>query len=151
MVSFTKLGFQPGQFHRWYGITNMSLFFSVHWSMWCHVLSNAYSFITQLGICASMNQVIIGSNKSISPLRNQTIFEANSRLLLIGLLGTNFDDILMKIHFLYKMMNLKLFSAISQTAKAFGSTSIRHRSGTSVRCLTSICECLCYLEWWPFF
>ena len=26
MVSFTKLRFQPGHFHRWYGITNISLF-----------------------------------------------------------------------------------------------------------------------------
>ena len=40
---------------------------------------------------------IIGSDKALSPGRRQAIIWTNARILLIGLLGTNFSEILIEI------------------------------------------------------
>ena len=54
---------------------------------------------------------IIGSDNSLSPGRRQAIIWSNDGILLIGPLGTNFNEILIKICiFSSKKMHLKLSS-----------------------------------------
>ena len=63
-------------------------------------------------ICVS-NQTIIGSNNGLSPGRRQAIIWTNAGILLIGPLGTNFSEILIKIHiFSFKKMHLKMSCGI---------------------------------------
>ena len=58
---------------------------------------------------------IIGSDNGLSPDRCQAIIWTNDGLLLIGPLGTNFNEILIKIlTFLFKKMRLKVSSAKRQ-------------------------------------
>ena len=58
------------------------------------------------------NLTMNGSDIGLSPIRCQTIIWSNAGILLIGPLGTNFSEILIKIHaFLFKKMHLKLLSA----------------------------------------
>ena len=55
---------------------------------------------------------IIGSDNGLSPERRQAIIWTNAGLLLIGPLGTNFSEILIKIlTFSFKKMRLKVSSA----------------------------------------
>ena len=52
--------------------------------------------------------IIIGSYNGLSPERHQAIIWTNAEILLIGPLGTNFSEILMKIYiFSFKKMQLK--------------------------------------------
>ena len=52
-----------------------------------------------------------GSDNGLSPGRRQAIIRTNAGMLLIGPLGTNFSEILIKIHtFLLKKMHLKMSS-----------------------------------------
>ena len=61
-------------------------------------------------ICMS-NLTIIGSNNGLLPGRRQAIIWTNAEILLIGPLGTNFSEILIKIHtFSFKKMHLKMVS-----------------------------------------
>ena len=54
---------------------------------------------------------IIGSDNGLSPGRHQAIIWTNAGLLLIGLLGTNFSEILITIQaFSFKKMHLKISS-----------------------------------------
>ena len=54
---------------------------------------------------------IIGSDNVLSPGRRQTIIWTNAGILLIGPLGTNVSEILIKIHtFSFKKMYLKMLS-----------------------------------------
>ena len=56
--------------------------------------------------------IIIGSDNGLSPGRRQAIIWTNAEILLIGPLGTNFNEILIKIHtFSFKKMHLKISSA----------------------------------------
>ena len=62
-------------------------------------------------ICVS-KLTIIGSDNGLSPGRRQAITWTNDGILLIGPLGTNFSEILSKIHtFSFKKMHLKTSSA----------------------------------------
>ena len=62
-------------------------------------------------IYALVNLAIIGSDNGLSPGRCQAITWTNDGILLIGPLGTNFNEILMEIHkFLFKNMHLKMSS-----------------------------------------
>ena len=62
-------------------------------------------------ICVS-KLTIIGSDNGLSPGRRQAIIWTNDGLLLIGPLGTNFSEILSKIHtFSFRKMHLKTSSA----------------------------------------
>ena len=62
-------------------------------------------------ICVS-KLVIIGSNNGLLPGRLQAIIWTNAGILLIGTLGTNFSEVLSKIHiFSFKKMHLKMLSA----------------------------------------
>ena len=55
---------------------------------------------------------IIGSDNGLSPERRQANIWINDGILLIGTLGTNFSEILSKIHtFSLKKMHLKTSSA----------------------------------------
>ena len=70
--------------------------------------------LTQWGqathICDS-KLTIIGSDNGLSPGRHQDIIWTNDGILLIGPLGTNFSEILIKIHaFSFKEMYLKMSS-----------------------------------------
>ena len=57
---------------------------------------------------ASVDQVSIGSDNGLSPIRRQAIIETNAQLLSIGLLGTNFSEISIKIqNFSFTKMHLK--------------------------------------------
>ena len=59
-----------------------------------------------------INRVRIGSDNGLSPLWHQAIIQTNAGLLSIGLLGTNFSEILIKIQtFSFTKMHLKLSSA----------------------------------------
>ena len=62
-------------------------------------------------ICVS-KLTIIGPDNGLSPGRHQAIIWTNDGILLIGPLGTNFSEILMKIYlFSFKKMHLKISSA----------------------------------------
>ena len=62
-------------------------------------------------ICVG-NLTTIGSDNGLSPDRRQAIIRANVGILLIGLLGTNFSEILIEIlTFSFKKMRLKVSSA----------------------------------------
>ena len=62
-------------------------------------------------ICVS-KLTIIGSVNCLSPGRRQAIIWTNASILLIGPLGTNFNEILIKIHtFSFKKMHIKMSSA----------------------------------------
>ena len=55
---------------------------------------------------------IIGSDNGLSPGRRQAIIWTNAGILLIGPLGTNFSEILIKIYASsFKKMHLKMLSA----------------------------------------
>ena len=55
---------------------------------------------------------IIGSDNGLSSGRRQAIIWTNAGILLIGPLGTNFNEILIEIHaFSFKKMHLKMSSA----------------------------------------
>ena len=56
-------------------------------------------------------QTTIGSDNGLSPGRRQAIIWTTAGVLLIGPSGTNFSEILIKIHlFSFKKMHLKMSS-----------------------------------------
>ena len=61
-------------------------------------------------ICVSKLTIIVSDN-GLSPGRRQAIIWTNDGILLIGPLGTNFSEILIKIHtFSFKKMHFKMLS-----------------------------------------
>ena len=63
-------------------------------------------------IYASFSWVIIGLDNGLSPVRRQAIIWTNTGILLIGRLGTNFNEILIGIPtFSFKKLHLKTSSA----------------------------------------
>ena len=61
-------------------------------------------------ICVS-KLTIIGSDNGLSPGRRQAIIQTNVGILLIGPLGTNFNETSIEIHtFSFKKIHLKLSS-----------------------------------------
>ena len=63
-------------------------------------------------IYASLNWAIIGSDNGLPPVWRQAIIWTNAGILLIGPLGTNFSEILIRILiFSFKKMRLKVSSA----------------------------------------
>ena len=76
--------------------------------LWFHTLTH-WGRVTH--ICVS-KLTIIGSNNGLSPGRRQAIIWTNDGKLLIEPLGTNFNEILIKIYtFSYRKMHLKMLSA----------------------------------------
>ena len=62
-------------------------------------------------VCVS-SQIVINSDNGLSPGRRQAIIWSNAGILLIRTLGTNFSDILSKIHtFVFKKIHFKMSSA----------------------------------------
>ena len=63
-------------------------------------------------IYTSVNEVIIGSDNGLSPGRHQAIIWTSAGILLIGPVGTNFNEILIEIDiFSVKKMHFKMSSA----------------------------------------
>ena len=61
-------------------------------------------------ICVS-KLTIVGSDNALSPGRRQAIILTNAGILLIGPLGTNFNEISIEIHkFLFKKIYFKMSS-----------------------------------------
>ena len=57
-----------------------------------------HQFVSSRGcIYESVNRVSIGSDNDLSPIRRQAIIYTNAGLLLIGTLGTDFSEILIKV------------------------------------------------------
>ena len=72
-----------------------------HWGHWGRVTYICVAYLT-----------IIGSDNGLSPGRCQAIIWTNAGILLISPFGTNFSEILIKIHtFSFKKMHLKMSSA----------------------------------------
>ena len=62
-------------------------------------------------ICVSKLTIIVSDN-GLSPDRRQVIIWTNAGILLIGPLGTNFNEILIEIHIIsFKKMHLRMSSA----------------------------------------
>ena len=80
---------------------------SAMWHIPCQCLTH-WGRVTH--ICVS-RQTIIGSDNGLSPGRRQAIIWTNAGILLIGPLGTNLSEILIKIHaFSFKKMHFKMLS-----------------------------------------
>ena len=78
--------------------TVMKLHFLTHWGRVTHI---CFSKLT-----------IIGSDNGLSPDWRPAIISTNDEILLIGILGTNFSEILIEIRiFSLKKMGLKVLSA----------------------------------------
>ena len=91
------------------GMNYMHNFYHVlyvwHPSFPVYIVSTHWGRVTH--ICFS-KLTIIDSDNGLSPERCQAIIWTNARILLIGLLGTNFSEILSLIHtFSFKKMHLK--------------------------------------------
>ena len=90
---------------------------SIHWllvMLWC-VIDIRHHYLTHWGrvthICVG-NLTIIGSDNGLSPGRHQAIIWTNAGILLIGPLGTNFNEMLIEIlTFSFMKMRLKVSSA----------------------------------------
>ena len=88
----------------------VSLLFSKYDDHWCKVVINTFRQ-SNAHICIS-DLPVIGSDNGLSPGQHQAIMWTNAGILLIGPLGTNISDILIKIHtFSFKKMHLKMSSA----------------------------------------
>ena len=87
---------------------------SSFWATLCYPL-NASGLLTHRGRVMHIGVgylAIIGWDNGLSPGRHQAIFSTNDGILLIGLLRTNFSEILIEIHtFSCKKMHLKILSA----------------------------------------
>ena len=78
-------------------------YYKYKWFFLYHVKWSIYSLVSY---------VIIGSDNALSPDQLQAIIWTNAEMLLIQNLGTNFSEILSKIHtFSLKKMPLKIASA----------------------------------------
>ena len=106
-----------------YDLKNTSCFFESQHACWWlqyiqiphHMCISLIHKLTHWGrvthLCVS-KQTIIGSDNGLSPSRRQAIIWTNAGILLIGTLGTNFSEILIKIRICsFKKMGLKMSSA----------------------------------------
>ena len=84
---------------------------------------------------------IIGSDNGLSPRRRQAIIWTNAEILLIGPLGTNFNEILIEIHtFSFKKMHLKM-SSVKWRPFCLGPNVLRHTPLWSVdakKCFSAV-------------
>ena len=75
----------------------MSALLLTHWGQVTHICVDKFA--------------IIGSDNGLSPGRRQDIIWTSDSILLIALLGTNFNELLIEIHtFSFKKINLKLLA-----------------------------------------
>ena len=100
----TNMFFQQNVFHQ--PLHDAANF--VHVSM-CWIMLTHWGRVTH--ICVG-KLTIISSDNGLSPGRRQAIIWTNAGILLIGPLGTNFNEILCEIHtFSFKKMHFKMSSA----------------------------------------
>ena len=89
---------EPTLTYHWYHLTSLFHYELTHWGRVTH-------------ICVG-NLTIIGSDNGLSPGWRKAIIWTNAGVLLIGLLGTHFSEILIEIHtFSFIKMHLKMSSA----------------------------------------
>ena len=84
--------------------TNISV---TEWTLWWYLINSlrqSDTSLTQWG-----NWTIIGSYNSLSPGQRQAIIWTNAGIMLIGLLGTKFNEMLIEIPtFSFKKIHLKM-------------------------------------------
>ena len=83
--------------------------------LWHYMVTLNHTELTHWGrvthICVGKS-TIIASDNGLSPGRHQAIISTNAGILLIGPLGTKFNEILIEIHtFSFTKMHLKMSSA----------------------------------------
>ena len=80
-----------------------------------YVVNFDHGYLTHFPLCriyASVNRVSISSDSGVSPIRRQAIISTNAGLLSNWPSGTNFSEILIKIHnFSPTKMHMKISSA----------------------------------------
>ena len=95
---------------RWQAIT----WTNVDQDLCCHMASLGHNGLTHWGWVTPIyvnKLTIIGSDNGLASGRRQALIWTNVGILLIGPLGTNFSEILIKIHtFSFKKMRLKMLS-----------------------------------------
>ena len=101
-------------------------------------------------ICVS-KLTIIGPDNGLSPGRYQAIIWTNAGILLIGPLGTNFSEILIKIYtFSFKKMLLKLSSAkwrpFCLGLSVLSSKISYHQISQNLKAMRCVCDCLIILK-----
>ena len=106
-------------------------------------------------ICVS-KLIIIVSDNGLSPERRQAIIWTNAGILLIGPLGTNFNEILIAIHiFWFKKIHFKMSSGKRRpfclglnvlNDRALGYSSMQHTS-FSQREIYLINYCMPFTQW----
>ena len=82
-------------------------------NQWWSIANESHSqlLINSLRPSGTLINTIIDSDNGLSPGQRQAIIWTNAGILLIGLLGTNFSEILIKIYaFSFKKMHLKVSS-----------------------------------------
>ena len=92
----------------WYSwVTFIWYYECINWKNGCCISTHCGRV---MHICIS-KQTIIGSDNGLSTGRRQSIIWTNAGILLIGPLGTKFNEILIEIHtFSFKKMHLQLSS-----------------------------------------
>ena len=108
-----KMILRPSYLHN--GISYTGKTTSLYWirAHWAHLSMGKFTVhwgqVTHICVCKLIN---IDSNNSLSPGWCQAIIWTYAGILLIQALGTNFSEILNKIHiFSFKKMHLKISSA----------------------------------------
>ena len=85
--------------------------FRYRWALILGVWTPVTHWGRETHICVG-KLTIIASDNGLSPGRHQAIIWTNAVILLIGLLGTKFNEILLEIHtFSFTKMHLKMSSA----------------------------------------
>ena len=118
-----------------YGLSTI-IIYTVHDLLWfivvcCGLVSVDFPYpLTHWGrvthMCVS-NVTIIGSDNGLSPGRRQAIIWTNAGILVIRPFGTNFSEILIKIHtFSFKKIHLKMSS--KWRSFCFGFNVLRYTS-----------------------
>ena len=82
----------------WFSRLSMQNCFGEHVYLFLHsIISQPLTHWCRWRIYASLNWVTFGSDNGLSPIRRHAIIWTNEGMSLIGLLGTNFNEILIKI------------------------------------------------------
>ena len=90
---------------------------------------------------------IIGSDNGLLPDRHQAITWTNAGILLIGPLGTNFSEILIRIEtFSFKKMHLKMASA-KWRPFCLGLNLLTHWGQNKMATIVQMLFQLHFLEW----
>ena len=111
IISFMQWGNPPNEMSSYIEIKEIK---ELHNVLTCRLVSVAPLVKTHWGrvthICVG-KLTITGSDNGLSPGRRQAIIWTNAGILLIGSLGTNFNEILIGIQtFSFKKMHLKMSS-----------------------------------------